>query len=172
LRDHSRWPIAVKTAAVVGFLLLQGLTLLQLRTTRAEIERLARAAAQSGEPRDAVAIRWEQRPGDALSADELRAILRQELQPVREAQRADVAAEKDSPAAEAARLPGNAEAFQEAQHVVADALRVGVWGEHQAKALRDVRGKLTTEQLVALSRDLFPAVNEHRVRLEVRGPLF
>jgi len=150
---------------------MQGLTLRQLHSLQRDVARLADAARPSVEPREAATTGLDRSRSESLSANELRAILRQELQPLRDTQREETTGKKSSAEAEA-QLPRNAEAFQRARQVVAEALRVGVWTDRQASEFRTLKGSLTTEQLVSLSSQLFPAVNERRVRVDVNGPPF
>ncbi len=101
----------------------------------------------------------------SLTADEVRAILREEL------------AQRDTPTSEAPRAPEpptneQVAAFDRANEIVDRALVVTTWTENDRARLREQWIHLTPAQLADLSRTVFPRINDGSLTVAFSGPIF
>jgi hypothetical protein len=146
--------------------------LLKLSELTAQVERgaalsqlaLARTNAKPPAPRLAD-LAPSSASCDAPSADQLRAIVQQELAKV--AAKASADAERDVVRPDPVE---NADAFRSAERIVRDALAAHVWGEQDAMQLRHLRHQLTGEQIQALDAQLLPAMNRQELRVDAIPP--
>jgi hypothetical protein len=151
---------------------LQGYGLRQLAELRASVERASSLAGLAlTRPKAAPDPgRTELRLNtcDAPSAEELRSIVQQEL--AKSALHAPAAfGATEEPAVPSDPIE-NEKTFHQASRLVSEALRARVWGERDAAELRELKMKLTPEQIQSLRAQLIPAINRQELQVDVMPP--
>lgn len=99
-------------------------------------------------------------PGAALTAEQVRAIVREEVAAARE---------PDAPAPDPQRVEAREQAAARAHEVVARAIEEGTWTEQDRDALRIAMNDLERAQVDEVLAELIPALNEGRMRQAYRG---
>jgi hypothetical protein len=156
---------AVSIALLIGVLRSQA-------SERSQLAELRQLVEQSRAPTEDSQLRWAamaSAAGGAITLEQMRGALREALRSLddRKGCRPEAA-----PSAKAEESPASLPAFAEANQIVRDALAGGVWGQAQADALGRVKEQLSSEQLMAISRQLNPAINSQQLRVQIKGPLF
>jgi hypothetical protein len=107
---------------------------------------------------------------DALRGD-IRRILREELQLARQPEpvQAAIAAAPATPPPESAEAVAAAE---QGHRIVDGALAAQRWGDQDVTAIRQILPQLAADDRDALLKQLVPAINTGRVRLETVGQIF
>jgi hypothetical protein len=107
---------------------------------------------------------------DALRGD-IRRILREELQLARQPEpvQAAIAAAPATPPPESAEAVVAAE---QGHHIVDGALAAQRWGDQDVAAIRQILPQLSADDRDALLKQLMPAINTGRVKLETVGQIF
>ncbi len=106
--------------------------------------------------------------GAAITVDEMRRLLTEALGALEKDRKrlTEVAAPKSEDSHE------SIAALAQANGIVKGAIAKGVWGQAEADAMGELHVQLTPDQLMEVSRQLNPAINSQKLRVEVRGPLF
>jgi hypothetical protein len=110
-----------------------------------------------------------------VSADEVRAILRQELEALKPAPTAPGAVQAASaPEAVVARAaptvpPASTEAAERALALVDARIDTGTWSEEDRRRLQAEAAHLTNDQLAGVLSKLFPAAQDGRLKLTYEG---
>jgi hypothetical protein len=170
------WLVPLLVGVIVASVTAHALVFVRLSALDAGLERLAvrtdlalaRKRVSSG---DAVGARPQPAVGtcNAPSSDEIRAIVSEELANFQSAGEHD--AEEGTDTALTDRDPvENDAAFAQASRLVDGAIATRVWGDDQAQELRQLRRKLTPEQLDELTSKLIPAMNRQEVRVDAMRP--
>lgn len=174
----AKWPTMVAVGVGVTVVLLQWSAMREQARTRDAVDRLTHAlersaqiSAQSARPTTGGTVVGG---CDSISRAELRSILKDELQELgRRPESEPDSGPPPVPSTVDVDVEGErVAAFERAQGVVTSALAAHVWGTADVEAFRDVARKLTSEQRATLTRQLFPAINNQQIRVEVDGPLF
>ena len=162
--------------ALIGLFALEVSSRRQQAKTEAAIERLAEVVQASarrpgpdGGPRAMGA--WTNLSG-ALTAEHLRAVIREELQGLLPP--AHGSDDTTAPAAGARPVdsPARHAAFERAERVLADAVTARVWGKKQAAELADLEADLSQEHIASVMSRLLPAINKQQIQVETGGRLF
>lgn len=162
-----RWAIGAVVVVAVGVCASQYALWRQNKRTQILLGYLTQAAATANANRvDCRAAGARSTVCNTLSADDVRAILREERGTVPQPA-PTVTAESTTPSPAIDPV-----AFTRAHDVVDRALATGAWGRTEATEFRALLPRLTNEQWTDLMKQLLPAVNAQRIKVSVVGPLF
>lgn len=111
---------------------------------------------------------------EALTAEDVRGVVREELQSTGQCPARNSDAEDGEPSEKdtvVVRDPmDNAEAFTQASRLITDALATRLWSDQQSSELRSLKPRLTPDQLQPLVEQLIAAINRQEVRVEASMP--
>jgi hypothetical protein len=107
--------------------------------------------------------------GSAALRGDIRRILREELQLARQPEPVQAAMAPATPPPESAEAMAAAE---QGHHIVDGALAAQRWRDQDVVAIRQILPQLSADDRDALLKQLMPAINTGRVKLETVGHIF
>lgn len=102
----------------------------------------------------------------------VRAVVREELQPLMTSRCATPEPIRGSAPPPPPRPAESGEALKSAQRVVLDAISTRSWGEPQVQTLRQLLPLLDAAQREEVFNSLFPAINNGEIEVNTEGPIF